>query len=155
MAAALLRFIDGHPRRKELQLKLYRRRREFFVPVFKGRRMPDYSKLVEPAPGSASRAQITLLHEDRDYYGSRALVMFRPFRSLSDLKDTKDIDWWTAFERQRHMLPDDGHAVLHRMQEYYTAFVKTADAALPMHTQLQVPEALQGRQSSLVPRSGV
>jgi hypothetical protein len=64
----------------------------------------------------------------REEYGSKVLILFKPWRTLSDLRDEKE-SWWDAFlraERERTLDPA-AQGVLENMQGFFTAFCRDED----------------------------
>jgi len=94
------------------------------VPRLSGQRLPD-RRILERS--DAETTDRTMRDTKREFYASHALVMFRPFRTLVDLRDSRlDIEptaWWTAFIRHKDNLSIWSQRVLKFMQEFHVSIV--------------------------------
>ena len=145
ICAVALTFMKEHPRFKELRL---RKRRMPTVPKMIGRRVPN-RRLID-----SNDAESPNIDEERAFYASTVLVMFKPFRTLNDLiPDFKSTDtegtveslWWPAFvkfeqelkereTRNRTLSPsvmfDPVLRYLRFIQEYHETFSRSNDTDL-------------------------
>ena len=105
----------GHPRRLTLRMKwrLFLR-----VVSMSGKRLPDYTKLLEEGASDT----------ERERYGMAMMIMFVPFRTLRHLLWPEDSgSWWKAFHRVSRRNPSMGQPfftqdaidVMKNMQSYF------------------------------------
>ena len=67
----------------------------------------------------------------RKLYAQGALIMFKPFRTLSDLYEPCVRHWWAAYLNYRPTLEEDHESmlILGNMQNYYESFCRTGKNA--------------------------
>lgn len=67
-------------------------------------------------------------NEYRETYGKSVLLMFRPFRTLNDLRNINET-WWNAYLRQKEIILSNKTAktVLENMQNFYESIVQSGD----------------------------
>jgi hypothetical protein len=116
-ARTIHRFRPAHPRYATHGLA---RRTRLVWPRFSGRRLPDLLDIRENSD---------LLPHDRadkqERYAQGVLVMFMPFRELSDLL-LPDESWWAALQRLSPVLDASSKVVRIRanMQNFYESFCR-------------------------------
>jgi hypothetical protein len=72
------------------------------VPRISGRRLADIDRLSDDslAVDSNNPGRVSDFHDQREQYAAAVLIMFRPWRVLTDLKQ-QDEKWWSAYVRTR------------------------------------------------------
>ena len=96
------------------------------VPRVSGKRLPDSRLLQEKRDDSVKPITVAQRAELRESFASAALVMFMPWRTLSDLKG-EDESWWAAYQRTESNFSSESLAILRNMQSYHDSFVRKAD----------------------------
>ena len=88
-----------------------------------GQRLPNLNQLED-----ASNLSEEERNERRERYGKCVLIMFRPFRTLEDLKTT-DESWWSAYLRQKNEVLSNKTAksVLENLQNFYESILQSGD----------------------------
>ena len=89
---------------------------------YSGKRLPDYVELSDDS--HVPHAEKT---EKREFYAQAVLVMFCPFRVLTDLLDESET-WWEAYLRKAPDLLADPKisSILSNMQDFYESFCRTS-----------------------------
>ena len=83
-------FLLGHP---QYGVSGHRNRTRIFLPKYSAQRLPDWTQLQ-----TDTNLTEMDIHEKRTRYAQGILVMFYPFRKLSDLVNEGET-WWNAFLR--------------------------------------------------------
>ena len=88
-----------------------------------GQRLPNLNQLED-----ASNLSEEERNERRERYGKCVMIMFRPFRTLEDLKTT-DESWWSAYLRQKNEVLSNKKAkgVLENLQNFYESILQSGD----------------------------
>ena len=97
-ARSIHNFLPGHP---QADSSGHRNRTRKAWPKYSGRRLPDIDDLLDSSDILEKEKD-----EKRRYYAQGILVMFVPFRQLSDLL-MEDETWWEAYLRQEESLFED------------------------------------------------
>jgi hypothetical protein len=116
---SVYRFTKDHPSHKTHGHK--RRNRDVW-PRIVGHRLPDIAAIEGNIEDSTSPGQ---LHDKRESYAQGALVMFLPFRKLSDLLIDNE-SWWDAYIRHKYLLLSNVRVrnILRNIQNYYETFCR-------------------------------
>jgi hypothetical protein len=111
-------FLDGHPRADTHFMKKLTLAK---IPNIIGRRFPSITSLDEDNAFPTARC-----NDLRERYAANAMVLFVPWRTMSDLKEA-DVTWWSAWSELKENTPDRMSAqawrVLDHIQGYYRALV--------------------------------
>jgi hypothetical protein len=130
-----LRLLPHHPKAHSHSI-VRRSATDYVMPMLSGQRPADLSTLhqTDTQLATLSDERRAKVHADREYYASMALVLFVPWRTLTDLK-LPDENWWAAYIRHRDQLAKQPHAqvVLSNFQRYHEEPVlfDMDDAELP------------------------
>ena len=117
-SASHLAMLPGHAKFDTCVLK---RRTHDAVVRISGRRLANLQRL------NVAESEVTPeIAVERETYAQFALVMFRPWRILDDLK-SEDESWWNAFQRIERSLSPLSTQILQNMQAFYSAFAENVD----------------------------
>ena len=97
-------FTDGHPNR---DTHCHRERPRKCWPIYRAKRLPDFLDLEIEQLDDGDSLEIKERPVKRELYAQGALIMFKPFRTLTDLKEENDMNWWAAYLRYRPLLEKD------------------------------------------------
>lgn len=88
-----------------------------------GRRLPDINVLNDPVNPNQYENIIAL----RETYAQYVLIMFHPFRIVTDLLPTGTTSWWESYLRKREqlMMVEDTRRTLNNIQNYYESFCRS------------------------------
>jgi hypothetical protein len=90
------KFTEGHPRRLIIG---HRNRTRTAWPRYLGKRVPDLNALTLTDKSALEDEE---KNEQREEYGRAILLMFCPFRQLSDVLDTNST-WWTSYLEKKQL----------------------------------------------------
>ena len=96
----ILPLINKHPLRATHQLA---KRLMEAVPRLSGKRLASIERLSDDSylsDDASSARSVQDFRDQREYYGSAIMVMFVPWRKLSDLKRDQE-SWWDAYKNAR------------------------------------------------------
>ena len=116
-------FLPGHP--NKITHKHQERQRKCWQ-VYRAQRLGDILDLnVEQSENSDLPAEVQRAAK-RELYAQGALIMFQPFRSVSDLYQKDDKNWWTAYQRKKPKLDENKKtvAILNNIQNNYESFCR-------------------------------
>ena len=119
-------FLPGHP--NKITHKHQERQRKCW-PVYRAQRLGDILDLnVEQSENSDLPAEVQRAAK-RELYAQGALIMFQPFRSVSDLYQKDDKNWWTAYQRKKPKLDENKKtvAILNNIQNNYESFCRSGN----------------------------
>ena len=108
--------IEGHTP----EHMIVQQRKQSAVPQYVSGRTPDLRKLqkeIQP-PGSPSHKH---QQQQREQYAKIALIYFKPWRKLTDLKKASE-GWWDAYLRHQPSFTAENQQILDHMQEHHVAF---------------------------------
>ena len=110
-----------HPKASTFQVKT---RTHAAVVRLSGKRLANLNAILCPEESILTKDIL----EQREHYAYSALIMFKPFRRISDLKASSET-WWDAFQAARRSgsLAPSAEKILNHMQGFYVAFAENKD----------------------------
>ena len=119
-----LEFIDGHPNRTT---HCHQERPRKVWPIYRAKRLPDLWNLETDQDENNDRSEEQERTIKRELYAQGALIMFLPFRNLSDLVKDNHSNWWTAYLHHKPQLAKDAKSmtILGNMQNFYESFCRS------------------------------
>lgn len=98
------------------------RRAQKTWPKYIGKRLPDLRDLSSVSALSEEEKQ-----ESRDTYAQGVLVLFHPFRILSDIYDAES-SWWESYQKRKSFLEsnDSTRTTLRNFQNFYESFCRSS-----------------------------
>ena len=110
-------FQEGHPL---YETKGHRQRTRRTWPKYSAKRLPDLIDLQDD-----SDLTVEDRNERRELYGQGVLIMFHPFRKITDLKE-EDENWWTAFLKRKIFIESNSTSLstLKSIQNFYESFFR-------------------------------
>jgi hypothetical protein len=109
-------FIEPHPQFAKCTAR-YRQTKA--VPKISGKKLPDLRILNGERKCDLTTEKI---EELKEYYGANSLIMFYPWRKLSDIK--VESTWWLSYLKLKDSFSPRAKQVLHNMQNVYLAQLK-------------------------------